>query len=101
MDNEHYPIVVMEDRYGGVYSGGDWMAIANASEPINATTTRAQFCLVGDDGPSGSDIGAAGFWRYRPEWIAVGGTPEEAIKALEAAASGQLVSAYVESKDSE
>ena len=78
-----YPIAVVQDRYRGTYSGGAWLAIANASDLVDGTVTRAQFCLVADDGPSDSDVEAARFWRNPPDWIAVGQTPEEAIEALQ------------------
>ena len=84
-----YPIVVMQDRYSGAYAGGGWFAIAEASTLVDCVCTRAQFCLVGDDGPSDSDVEAAGFWRNRPDWIAVGRTPDEAAEALRANAAGQ------------
>jgi len=80
--SEEYPIVVMQDRYSGAYSGGTWLAIANASDLFDETTTRAQFCLTGDSGPSDSDVEAGAFWSCPPDWIAVGCTPDEAVDAL-------------------
>jgi hypothetical protein len=79
---DDHPITVIQDRHSGVYSGGAWLAISQASEFVVGTTTRAQFCLAGDDGPSDGDIEAAAFWNNPPEWIAVGSTPDEAIEAL-------------------
>ncbi len=99
MADERYPIVVMQDRYNGSYSGGRWLAVAEASELVDVTNTRAQFCLVSDDGPSGGDIEARIFWENPPKWIAVGATPDEAIKALEADATKPLIRAYAEHKD--
>jgi hypothetical protein len=80
--DEDYPIAVFEDRYGGGYSGGAWIAIAEASEPFDEENTRAQFCLIGDAGPFGGDVAAGVFWNNPPEWIAVGPTPAVAIEAL-------------------
>jgi hypothetical protein len=92
--SETYPIVLLQDRYRGTYSGGAWLAIANASDLLDEKTTRAQFCLVGDDGPSDGDVEAARFWRNPPDWIAVGRTPAEAIEALEKGAPDPRVRAW-------
>lgn len=72
----------MQDRYTGVYSGGRWLALANADELVDEINTRAQFCLCGIVGPSDGDVEAGGFWTKRPDWIAVGETPQEALEAL-------------------
>lgn len=80
--SETYPIIVMQDRYSGVYSGGRWLAIACATAAVDDGGTRVEFCLNAPDGPSGSDVEAAGFWVNAPEWIAVGGTPDEALEKL-------------------
>ena len=80
--DEDYPVAVFQDRYGGAYCGGAWIAIAEASEPYDQENTRAQFCLVGGAGPFGDDVTAAMFWSSPPEWIAVGPTPEAALEAL-------------------
>jgi hypothetical protein len=82
MADDDYPVAVFEDRYGGVYSGGAWIAIAEASEPYDQENTRARFCLVGDNGPFGGDVAASTFWSDSPEWIAVGSTPDAAIVSL-------------------
>ena len=80
--DEDYPVAVFQDRYGGAYSGGAWIAIAEASERVDQENTRAQFCLVGGAGPFGDDVTAGVFWNNPPEWIAVGPTPEAALEAL-------------------
>ena len=77
-----YPIVVLQDRYSGVYSGGDWLAVAGATDRMDDGRTRIDFCLNADEGPSGSDIEAATFWVDSPSWIAVGTTPDEALAKL-------------------
>lgn len=77
-----YPFVVMQDRYSGVYSGGGWLAIACATDLTEEGTTRADFCLMSDDGPPGSDVEASMFWVDPPSWIAVGDTPDEALEKL-------------------
>jgi hypothetical protein len=76
------PVAVYQDRYQGVYSGGAWIAVAEANELVDLTNTRVQFCLVGSDGPSGGDIDAAAFWKRPPDWIAAGSSPAEAMETL-------------------
>lgn len=78
----NYPIAILEDRYSGVYSGGIWIAVAQADELLDSSNTRVQFCLTSDDGPYGSDSEAAEFWSDPLDWIAVGETPELAIENL-------------------
>lgn len=77
--NELYPVVIVQDRYGGVYSGGYWIAIANAQAP-QGRSSRVDF--VRNSGPGGSDLDAAGFWTRSPDWLAVGDTPDEALAHL-------------------
>ncbi|APH72275.1 hypothetical protein [Aquibium oceanicum] len=79
---ETFPIAIFEDRYTGVYSGGRWLAVASATDGLDGKETRIGFCLESDDGPSGSDVEAATFWVDPPLWIAVGGTPDEALANL-------------------
>lgn len=74
-----WPVAVIEDRYGGVYSGGAWLAIAEATIHLGLQT-RVGWCL--DDGPHGDDGDAMEFWAEPPPWIAVGATPDEARNAL-------------------
>lgn len=74
-----YPIVIMEDRYTGAYSGGRWIAIAKADE-LTGKVTRLALCFK--DGPSGGDPIALRFWDDAPGWLAVGNTPNEARDAL-------------------
>ncbi len=74
-----YPVLLLQDRYGGVYSGGQWIAIHEANRLVTLET-RAAWVVV--HGPSGNDFDAASFWSEPPDWIAVGASPDEAIKAL-------------------
>jgi hypothetical protein len=74
-----YPMVALQDRYGGVYSGGAWLAIGNAEDDIDGVT-RAAWVL--EFGPSAGDLEAAGFWVDAPNWIAVGNSPDDAIANL-------------------
>ena len=77
---KHHPVAVFADRYGGVYSGGPWLAVSSASEPCHGEM-RASWVL--GHGPFGEDIEARNFWADPPDWIASGDTPEEAISRLE------------------
>lgn len=90
IDAEHlYPVVVIQDRFGGLYSGGNWLAIAEADTPHDSfllDPTRAGYCL--EHGPnSDDDAEAMIFWRNRPEWIASADTPDKAVAALIGSAS--------------
>lgn len=83
-----YPVAILEDRYGGVYSKGAWLAIANADKPHigdkpcvgDLIGSRMEFCL--NEGPNGSDPQASDFWDTPPSWIVVGKTPDDALAAL-------------------
>jgi hypothetical protein len=74
-----YPIVIVEDRYGGGYSGGAWFAIAQGEIDHNGTS-RADWCLK--FGPNGGDVEARTFWLDPPIWIAADRTPDAAVAAL-------------------
>lgn len=76
---DEWPIAVVQDRYGGCYSGGAWLAISVADRLENGAY-RVVRCLEG--GPSDGDVEAREFWTDPPSWIAAGTTPDEAVKAL-------------------
>ena len=74
---------MIEDRYSGTYSGGEWIAIACFYEAVgDGMRTRLGLVM---DGAGGDDLKAAGF--VLPEWAAVGDTPDEAVRNLRAKAS--------------
>jgi hypothetical protein len=77
------PIAVVQDRYQGVYAGGAWLAIANATMMVG-NQRRIDHVLDEDTelGPWGSDVAAIKFWTDPPDWISVGATPDEALKIL-------------------
>ena len=79
---ELYPIAIVPDRYGGVYSGGAWLAIANATKR-SGEVRRIDF-ILDEDGltPSGSDPLAMEYWSSPDEWIATGSSPDEALNNL-------------------
>ncbi len=76
-----HPVAILEDRYAGAYSRGEWIAIASADATFHGAT-RVGWVLT--EGPSGNDLEAAGFWCNQPNWIAVGATPDDALNALHA-----------------
>ena len=83
-ERDLHPIMVLQDRYGGCYSGGRWLAIREADRLENGAY-RVVRCLEG--GPSDEDIEAREFWTNPPSWIAAGQTPDEAVAALIARSS--------------
>jgi hypothetical protein len=80
-----YPVIVVQDRYSGVYSGGRWLAIANGRDAGNRMADV--WC-----GAHGGDTEAAEFGADIPSlhWIAVGETPDEAVAALVAKSSRRI-----------
>lgn len=74
-----YPVVVVQDRYQGVYSGGAWLCVA-AADTMEGQLHRASWVLT--FGPGSDDLIAAMFWATAPSWIASGRTPELAIDSL-------------------
>ena len=74
-----YPIAIVEDRYHGTYSGGEWLAIAMA-DAVDNGAYRIIRCL--DGGPHGDDTDAMFFWQSPPGWIAAGHTPQSALDEL-------------------
>jgi hypothetical protein len=68
-----YPVVIYEDRYGGTYSGGRWLAVAQGDNP-----ERNLFLTGAYDGDS-----EASFWGSNlPKWVGVGATPNDALEDL-------------------
>lgn len=68
-----YSVTILEDRYGGAYSGGQWIAIANSDiHKIKYVDYEAN----GDDGSS------IDFWDDAPDYVAVGDTPNQALNNL-------------------
>lgn len=81
--HELYPVAIIQDRYSGSYSGGEWLAIEGADEAIAEGSSQSRVAWIIDcNGPLGSDPEASDFWRDEPIWIAVGKTPDKALQAL-------------------
>jgi len=74
-----HPATIVQDRYGGCYSGGPWLAISRADK-MHCGRKRADWVLAA--GPSGDDREAAAFWQSPPDWIAVGDTSDAALVNL-------------------
>lgn len=79
---DHFPAIILQDRYGGAYAGGAWLAISRHDEHAHddVKVSRFDFCM--NSGPYGSDPDAMVFWDDPPTWIAAGATPNDAIKQL-------------------
>lgn len=76
-----YPVAIMQDRYGGVYCGGNWIAIANFEDGGDSVDRFYEIY----NGAHDCDTDAMFFWQKYKEkkWVAVGETPDEALKNLE------------------
>jgi hypothetical protein len=77
-----WPVAILADRYQGTYSGGEWLAVANADILIG-DELRVAWLL--SNGPGDDDLRASDFWFEAKafDWIAVGDTPEAALRALD------------------
>jgi hypothetical protein len=73
-----YPVRIYQDRYGGSYSGGAWIAIDMKRAALEISAI--------EEGILGSDVEVREFWFSvrDADWIAVGPTPDSALAALEA-----------------
>jgi hypothetical protein len=69
VDPETYPTCVIRARYGGVYEGGAWVALA--SEPQDVP-----------DAAIGSDVECASWFGEHRGGIGVGATADEAVERL-------------------
>lgn len=74
-----FPVVIVEDRYGGMYCNGRFIAIAQG-DLDEAGVTRVAFVMT--KGPSDVPAEAMAFWDQPPRWIATGDTPDEAMTNL-------------------
>jgi hypothetical protein len=73
-----WPIRIYQDRYGGSYSGGAWVAVDMKGKTLETSAV--------EEGILGGDVEVREFWwSVRDEtWIAVGRTHDDALAALEA-----------------
>jgi hypothetical protein len=75
-----FPIAIIVDCYGGVYSGGAWLAVSCADAMDNGAY-RIIRCL--EDGPHGDDVEASQFLSNPPPWIVSADTPDRALRKLQ------------------
>ena len=86
------PICVFEDRYSGTYSGGAWIAVAMPDKSVGrhyrSVLTAPTHFHYAFDGTHNTDLEAAKFGRLIEviPWIAVGSTPDEAVRNLKSKA---------------
>lgn len=80
-DLAFHPVIVVQDRYGGSYSKGRWLAVARADAPM-PSQALSRIAWVMDDGPGGDDLSCAIFWTEPPPWIAAAATPDQAVAEL-------------------
>lgn len=70
-----WPIALLEDRYGGVYSGGAWVAMGRSDRQ---KSRDAVF-----EGTNASDNECAEFWtNERKALVGLGPSPNEALQDL-------------------
>lgn len=90
------PIVILEDRYSGSYSGGSHIAVSQGSNtetldsvflpdkspPISMYRGKIQRYLLIEDVGNGCDTLSSPFWDNRPSWVGVGRSPSHAVLNL-------------------
>ncbi|MCS6758847.1 MAG: hypothetical protein MO852_07295 [Candidatus Devosia euplotis] len=76
--------MIMQDRYGGIYSGGEWLAVQQAKRLENG----AYRVVRALEGAYDDDVEAREFWKNPPTWIAVGNTLDQALAALQKKLAG-------------
>lgn len=71
-----YPIVIQQSRYGGIYEGGAWHAMANCEITEQWNKEYLEYCYGGDED-------AVIFWDSpSARLIGVGDTPDLALADL-------------------
>ena len=66
---QEYPLTIIADRYGGVYSKGNFVAF-----PVDYYNVP--------HGASASDNGCSDFWKNYTGYVGLGATPVEAYENL-------------------
>lgn len=69
LGDDIYPCTIIRDRYGGVYSGGEWLAWPLPEDEV-------------PEGPSDSDVACANFWGLSMEAVGRGINPSDAYQDL-------------------
>lgn len=84
-----YPVAIVQDRYCGTYSRGEWLAVGDfEARDVRGPRgpTRLDFVMLN---AHDSDPEAMEFWcgeAAELPWLAVGDTPDQALAALYARA---------------
>ena len=65
----HYPVTILNDRYHGCYSGGQWIAFPLECEEI-------------PEDAQGEDNDCQWFWDEYSDPVGKGATPDEAYRDL-------------------
>jgi hypothetical protein len=79
VDDYPYPLTIIQDRYGGVYSGGSFVAFKALAHEISPSA-------------SGSDLNCCEFFCETPIPYGVGETPDEAIIDLKSKLTNRIAS---------
>jgi hypothetical protein len=74
--NRRGRILLLEDRYGGIYSGGTWLGVIDADAKYD-DRSRGEFAV--GCAPSDGDPSAAEFWENPPDWIVAGQSPKHVM----------------------
>ena len=74
-----WPCHIIEDRYGGTYSGGAWVAVSPA---IGSRLLDVEQVIDGDDFAASNFPNMIDEWADEGTFVAVGDTPGEALAAL-------------------
>jgi hypothetical protein len=81
-----WPIKVLQDKFGGKYCGGPWIAYADNREDRDDTVWNESQAGYDREWKKGetAEVVAARFWKRCGSkwWIAVGKTPNEAVENL-------------------
>jgi hypothetical protein len=85
-DIQNYPVVIIEDRYGGCYSHGKWIAIAQAFDCATSLDESTCYFDIVRENALADDVTTSNWWydtlQQDPDWLAVGNTPDEALANL-------------------
>lgn len=72
-------LLLIQDRYGGIYSGGTWLGVIDA-DLRHGNISRGAFVV--DAGPSDGDQEAEAFWEAPPDWIVAGQSPKHVFDLI-------------------
>ena len=79
MSRMTWPCHIIEDRYGGAYSGGKWVAISPA---VGSRLSSVENIVYGDDSTAADFQFLVAKWAEEGTHVAVGNTPDKALENL-------------------